>query len=117
MSEASASGQPAAGGGQSLCFVVDTDFGYLQGFSKSLRGLGVNTVEFVNSARLGESVENLSPDIVFLSVSATDPYDCMRALLTLKDCRFGGRVQIFGKGELPYLEAFRKVGNDAALSM
>jgi EAL domain-containing protein (putative c-di-GMP-specific phosphodiesterase class I) len=114
MSGAAAQG---AGGGQSLCFVVDTDFGYLQGFSKSLRGLGVNTVEFVNSARLGDSVENLSPDIVFLSVSATDPYDCMRALLTLKDCRFGGRVQIFGKGELPYLEAFRKVGNDAALSM
>ena len=29
-------------------------FGYLQGFSKSLRGLGVNTVEFVNSTRLGK---------------------------------------------------------------
>jgi EAL domain-containing protein (putative c-di-GMP-specific phosphodiesterase class I) len=107
----------AAGAGQSLCFVVDTDFGYLQGFSKSLRGLGVNTVEFVNSARLGESVENLSPDIVFLSVSATDPYDCMRALLTLKDCRFGGRVQLFGKCEPAFLEAFRKVGSEAALSM
>jgi EAL domain-containing protein (putative c-di-GMP-specific phosphodiesterase class I) len=114
----SALSQPATpGAGQSLCFVVDTDFGYLQGFSKSLRGLGVNTVEFVNSARVGESVENLNPEIVFLSVSATDPYDCMRALLAMKDCRFGGRVQLFGKCEPAYLEAFRKIGGDAALTM
>ncbi len=118
MNGASASSQPAtAGASQSLCFVVDTDFGYLQGFSKSLRGLGVNTVELVNSTRLGESVENLNPEIVFLSVSASDPYDCMRALLALKDCRFGGRVQIFGKCEPAFLEAFRKVGSDAALNM
>ena len=119
MSGAVAPSQPAAAadGGHSLCFVVDTDFGYLQGFSKSLRGLGVNTVEFVNSARLGETVENLGPDIVFLSVNASDPYDCMRALFALKDCRFGGRVQLFGKCEPPFLESFRKVGSDAALSM
>ena len=73
---------PGAGASPALCFVVDTDFGYLQGFSKSLRGLGVNTVEFVNSARLGERVENHNPAIVFINLNATDPYDCARALFS-----------------------------------
>jgi EAL domain-containing protein (putative c-di-GMP-specific phosphodiesterase class I) len=101
----------------SLCFVVDTDFGYLQGFSKSLRGLGVNTVEFVNSARLGENVENHNPDIVFINLNATDPYDCARALFSLKECKFGGRVQLFGRCEPVFLESFRKMGSDASLTM
>jgi EAL domain len=108
---------PAAGASPALCFVVDTDFGYLQGFSKSLRGLGVNTVEFVNSARLGESVENHNPALVFINVSATDPYDCTRALFSLRECKFGGRVQLFGRCEPLFLEGFRKVGSDASLAM
>jgi EAL domain-containing protein (putative c-di-GMP-specific phosphodiesterase class I) len=114
-----AHGRPeaATGARHSLCFVVDTDFGYLQGFSKSLRGLGVNTVEFVNSARLGENVENHNPDIVFVNLNATDPYDCARALFSLKECKFGGRVQLFGRCEPVFLESFRKIGNDASLTM
>src|SRR3984893_8248616 len=107
----------AAGARDALCFVVDTDFGYLQGFSKSLRGLGVNTVEFVNSARLGENVENHNPGIVFINLNATDPYDCTRALFSLKECKFGGRVQLFGRCEPAFLESFRKLGNDASLTM
>jgi EAL domain-containing protein (putative c-di-GMP-specific phosphodiesterase class I) len=109
--------EAATGARHSLCFVVDTDFGYLQGFSNSLRGLGVNTVEFVNSSRLGETVENHNPDIVFINLSATDPYDCARALFSLKECKFGGRVQLFGRCEPVFLESFRKIGNDAALTM
>jgi EAL domain-containing protein (putative c-di-GMP-specific phosphodiesterase class I) len=109
--------ESAPGARHSLCFVVDTDFGYLQGFSKSLRGLGVNTVEFVNSARLGESVENHNPDIVFVNLNATDPYDCARALFALKEHKFAGRVQLFGRCEPAFLESFRKIGNDASLTM
>jgi len=109
--------EPTAGAAPALCFVVDTDFGYLQGFSGSLRGLGVNTVEFVNSARLGESVENHNPEIVFINLNATDPYDCARALFSLKDCKFGGRVQLFGRCDPVFLESFRKIGIDAALTM
>jgi hypothetical protein len=108
---------PAAGAFPALCFVVDTDFGYLQGFSRTLRGLGVNTVEFVNSARLGESVENHNPALVCINVSATDPYDCMRALFSLKECKFAGRVQLFGRCEPLFLEGVRKVGSDASLVM
>jgi EAL domain-containing protein (putative c-di-GMP-specific phosphodiesterase class I) len=119
MSNALAQSRPqsAAGARPSLCFVVDTDFGYLQGFSKSLRGLGVNTVEFVNSARLGENVENHNPDVVFVNLNATDPYDCTRALFSLKECKFGGRVQLIGRCEPAFLESFRKIGNDASLRM
>ena len=119
MSNAVAQRRPesAAGARNALCFVVDTDFGYLQGFSKSLRGLGVNTVEFVNSARLGENVENHNPDIVFINLNAADPYDCTRALFSLKECKYGGRVQLFGRCEPAFLESFRKIGNDASLAM
>jgi len=109
--------ESSAGARHSLCFVVDTDFGYLQGFSKSLRSLGVNTVEFVNSARLGENVENHNPDIVFVNLNATDPYDCTRALFSLKECKFAGRVQLFGRCEPAFLESFRKIGNDISLAM
>ncbi len=119
--EAAMTGTPAqssaASARHSLCFVVDTDFGYLQGFSKSLRGLGLTTAEFVNSARLSENVENHNPDIIFLGLNASDPYDCMRALFALKDCRFAGRVQLFGKCEPPFLESFRKIGADVSLNM
>src|ERR1700676_3797811 len=119
MSNALAQSRPQSDLGKrhSLCFVVDTDFGYLQGFSKSLRGLGVNTVEFVNSARLGENVENHNPGIVFVNLNATDPYDCARALFSLKECKYGGRVQLFGRCEPAFLESFRKIGNDASLAM
>jgi EAL domain-containing protein (putative c-di-GMP-specific phosphodiesterase class I) len=119
MSDALARSRPesAAGAQNSLCFVVDTDFGYLQDFSRSLRGLGVNTVEFVNSARLGENVENHNPDMVFINLNAADPYDCTRALFSLRECKFGGRVQLFGRCEPAFLESFRKVGNDASLTM
>jgi EAL domain-containing protein (putative c-di-GMP-specific phosphodiesterase class I) len=111
-------GSEAAGGARhGLCFVVDTDFGYLHEFAKSLRGLGVATVEFVNSARLGENVENHNPDIIFINLNATDPYDCARALFALKECKFGGRVQLIGRCEPAFLESFRKVGNDASLAM
>jgi EAL domain-containing protein (putative c-di-GMP-specific phosphodiesterase class I) len=109
--------EPTAGASPALCFVVDTDFGYLQGFSSFLRGLGVNTVEFVNSARLGENVENHNPEIVFVNLNAADPYDCARALFALKDCKFGGRVQLFGRCDSAFLESFRKTGTDASLTM
>jgi EAL domain-containing protein (putative c-di-GMP-specific phosphodiesterase class I) len=119
MSNALAQSRPQspAGARHSLCFVVDTDFGYLQGFSKLLRGLGVNTVEFVNSARLGENVENHNPAVVFVNLNATDPYDCTRALFALKECKFAGRVQLFGRCEPAFIESFRKIGNDASLAM
>jgi EAL domain-containing protein (putative c-di-GMP-specific phosphodiesterase class I) len=97
--------------------VVDTDFGCLHEFAKSLRGFGLDTAEFVNSKRVGENVENHNPDIIFVALNAADPHDCARALFALKDCRFGGRVQLFGKCEPAFLESFRKIGSEASLKM
>ena len=114
---ARSAGESASPARHSLCFVVDTDFGYLQGFAKSLRGFGLDTVEFVNSARLSENIENLNPDMIFIGLNAADPRDCVRALFALKDARFAGRVQLFGKCEPEFLESFRKVGDDASLNM
>jgi EAL domain-containing protein (putative c-di-GMP-specific phosphodiesterase class I) len=101
----------------SLCFVIDPDFGFLQGFCQSLRGIGLDTVELLSSARLAENIDGQNPDIVFLDVSPTSPHDCVRAFMALKDCRFSGRVQLFGRCELGLLENFRKIGVDASLTM
>jgi EAL domain-containing protein (putative c-di-GMP-specific phosphodiesterase class I) len=109
----------AAGGGQraSLCFVVDPDFGFLQGFSKSLRSVGVDTVELISSARLAENVDGQNPDIIFLDLNPVNPYECVRALMSLRECKFPGRVQLLGRCETAFLENFRRVGVDASLAM
>jgi EAL domain-containing protein (putative c-di-GMP-specific phosphodiesterase class I) len=119
MSNPFAPGQPVsrAGGNHVLCLVVDADFGYLREFAKSLRGLGLETVELISSERLGETVENLNPDIIFLNLNATDPSDCIRALIALKECKFGGRVQLVGRCEPGLLASFRKAGSEISLNM
>ena len=120
MGETLADSWPAsADGGEqaSLCFVLDPDFGFLQAFSKSLRDLGVHTIELLNCARLAENVDDHHPEIVFIDLSPTSPYDCVRALLSLKECDFSGRVQLLGRCEIAFLENFRKVGSDLSLAM
>src|SRR3979490_1958163 len=101
----------------SLCFVVDPDFGFLQEFAKSLRSVGVDTVELISGPRLGENVEGQNPSIIFLALNPTNPYECVRALISLKECRFSGRVQLLGKCETAFLENFRKIGLDASRAM
>ena len=101
----------------SACLVVDPDFGFLQSFSKSLRGAGVEAVELLNSTRLAENIDSHAPDLIFVDLSANNPYDCVRALLALKECEFTGRVQLFGRCEIAFLEGFRKLGNEFSLTM
>src|ERR1700733_7442216 len=111
-SEAPGAAQPA-----SLCFVVDPDFVFLQEFAKSLRGVGVDTVELISSARLAENIDGQNPSIIFLDLNPTNPHECVRALIALKESRFPGRVQLLGKCETALLENFRKIGLDASLAM
>ena len=40
-----------------------------------------------------------------------------RALFSLRECRFAGRVQLFGRCDPALLESFRKIGNDAELGI
>src|SRR5262245_1690462 len=101
----------------SLCLIIDSDYGFLQEFSRSLRGAGVDTVELVSSARLGDALDGQSPDIVFLDLLPAQPYDCMRALIALKECGFVGRVQLVGRCEASLLENFRRMGADLSLTM
>src|SRR5689334_20379338 len=101
----------------SLCFVVDPDFGFLQNFCKQLRQAGVDAVELLNSSRLAENVDDHNPDLVFIDVNTTNSADCARALMSLKDCRYGGRVQLIGRCETSLLEGFRKLGTDSMLEM
>jgi EAL domain-containing protein (putative c-di-GMP-specific phosphodiesterase class I) len=115
---AEAGSEPANGGQRaSLCFVVDPDFGFLQGFSRSLRSVGIDTVELISSARLADNVDGQNPDIIFLDLNSANPYECVRALMSLRECRFAGRVQLLGRCELAFLENFRRVGVDSSLAM
>jgi EAL domain-containing protein (putative c-di-GMP-specific phosphodiesterase class I) len=108
---------PDSGPRTSLCLVVDSDFGFLQSFSKSLRDAGIDAVELRNSARLAESIVSHNPDLVFVDLNPVNPHDCVRALSSLKECRFAGRVQLLGRCEATFLESFRKVGIDFSLTM
>jgi EAL domain-containing protein (putative c-di-GMP-specific phosphodiesterase class I) len=112
---------PAAAPGQakaaSLCFIVDPDFGFLRGFSRSLRSMGIDTVELIHSAHLAEKVDSQAPDLIFVDLDANHPSECARALMALKECHFAGRVQLFGRCKPALLEEFRRLGADAALTM
>jgi EAL domain-containing protein (putative c-di-GMP-specific phosphodiesterase class I) len=108
---------PAAAERTALCFVVDPDFGFLQNFCKQLRSAGVDAVELLNGARLAENVDDHHPDLVFVDVNTNNPYECARALTALKECQYGGRVQLIGRCEMGVLESFRKLGNDFMLEM
>jgi EAL domain-containing protein (putative c-di-GMP-specific phosphodiesterase class I) len=101
----------------SACLVIDPDFGFLQSFSKSLRGAGVEAVELLNSTRLQENLDSHAPDLIFVDLNPVNPYDCMRALLSLKECGFTGRVQLLGRCEIAFLDSFRKLGGEFALNM
>jgi EAL domain-containing protein (putative c-di-GMP-specific phosphodiesterase class I) len=101
----------------SLCFIIDPDFGFLRTFSTRLREIGIDTVECVSSIRLAEHVDSQRPDIVFLDLDPAHPSECARALMSLRECRFDGRIQLLGHCKLPLLEEFRKLGTDASLTM
>lgn len=108
---------PEAGPRTSLCIVVDSDFGFLQSLSKSLRDVGIDAVEMRNSARLAENIVSHSPDLVFIDLNPANPHDCVRALSSLKECGFTGRVQLLGRCEIAFLDSFRKIGVDFSLAM
>jgi EAL domain-containing protein (putative c-di-GMP-specific phosphodiesterase class I) len=108
---------PGKRGGNPLCFLMDDDFVVRQDLAKALRLEGIDIVEFSNSARLLDMIDNQDPDIVFVNVNDGAPHECVRALLALKDCGYAGAVQLFGRCPPKLLESFNTVGADCALTM
>jgi EAL domain-containing protein (putative c-di-GMP-specific phosphodiesterase class I) len=104
-------------GAAPLCFIVDEDFGLRQELSKELRRQAIDVVEFSNSSRLLGMVDEQNPDIVLINVVGGAPHECMRALLALKECRYGGAVQLFGNCEPKFLESLKVTGLDCGLRM
>jgi EAL domain-containing protein (putative c-di-GMP-specific phosphodiesterase class I) len=100
-----------------LCFIVDEDFGLRQEVAKELRRQAIDVVEFSNSSRLLGMVDDQNPDIVLINVVGAAPHESMRALLALRECRYGGAVQLFGNCELKFLESFKLTGLDCGLRM
>lgn len=100
-----------------LCFLMDEDFSVRQELAKELRRRAVDVVEFSSSDRFKETIAGQSPDIVFIDLNRKTPHKCIRALLVLKECGYGGAVQLFGQGEAGTLESFNTIGADCALTM
>jgi hypothetical protein len=62
-------------------------------------------------------IDEQNPDIVLVNVNNAAPHECVRALLTLKECRYAGAVQLFGHCEPKILESFKIIDVDGALAM
>jgi len=108
---------PEPGSSAPLCFLIDEDFAFRQDFAKELRRSGIDVVEFSNSYRFIDTIENQRPDTAFINVSSAAAHECVRALFALKECRYGGAVQLFGNCDLKMLDSFNTVGRDWSLSM
>jgi hypothetical protein len=100
-----------------LCFIVDEDFVFRQDLAKELRRENIDTVEFSNSSRFMDMIDDQNPDIVLVNLNSAAPHECVRALLALKECRYSGAVQLFGHCEPKMLESFRTIGADGSLAM
>ncbi len=111
------SANPAAKASAPLCFLMDEDFVFRQNLAHELDRLDIDVVGFSDSSRLMEMVEEQNPDVVFLNLNDAEPHECFRALLILKECRYPGAVQIFGRCEQRILESLNTVGVDCALNM
>jgi EAL domain-containing protein (putative c-di-GMP-specific phosphodiesterase class I)/FixJ family two-component response regulator len=100
-----------------LCFIVDEDFAFRQDLAKELRREDIDTVEFSNSSRFIDMIDEQNPDIVLVNLNSAAPHECVRALLALKECRYAGAVQLFGHCEPKMLDSFKTIGVDGALDM
>lgn len=100
-----------------LCFLMDEDFVFRQSLARELRRDGVDVVEFSNSTRLLDMVDDQNPDIVFVHLNGALPHECVRSLWALKECGYAGAVQLFGGCEPKLLDSFNTIGADCSLKM
>jgi len=100
-----------------LCFLLDDEISFRRHLAGELRLCGIDVVEFSNSTRFAEMVEDQNPDIVFLNFNIARPHEYIRALLALKECTYTGAVQTFGQSDSTMLDNFNVVGTDCSLKM
>jgi EAL domain-containing protein (putative c-di-GMP-specific phosphodiesterase class I) len=100
-----------------LCFIIDEDFAYRRELTNALRREGISVVEFSNSVRLMNMIDEQNPDMVILNVSGGAPHECIRTLWILRQCGYAGVVQLIGSCDQRLLDSFKIVGHDAALEM
>lgn len=100
-----------------LCFLIDEELVFRQDLAKELRRNGIDVVEFLDSYRIMDMAEDQDPDIVFVNLNSTAPHKCVRVLLALRECRYSGVVQLFGRCQMALLESLNTVGADCSLTM
>lgn len=108
---------PSAISAGPLCFLMDEEFVFRQELAKQLRRAGVDVVEFPNSSRIIDMVDEENPDIVFVGLNGAAPRECVKTLLALKECEYRGAVQLFGRCEKTLLASLNIVGVDFSLKM
>ena len=100
-----------------LCFIVDDDFVFRHDLAKELRRENIDAVEFSSSSRFTDIIDSQNPDIVLINLHGAAPHECVRALLALKERRYSGAVQLYGRCEPKTLESFNTIGVDGWLTM
>jgi EAL domain-containing protein (putative c-di-GMP-specific phosphodiesterase class I) len=100
-----------------LCFIMDEDFAFRQDLAKELRRQDIDVVEFTNTSRFADMIDDQNPEIVLVNLNSAAPHECVRALSALKESHYLGAVQLFGHCEPKILESFKTIGLDHSLAM
>lgn len=97
--------------------MFDEDVIFRQNVAEELRRSEIDVVQLSDSARLLDMVEDQNPDLVFIDLNGARPHECVRALLALRECRYSGAVQIYGRCEVKTIESLNILGADCTLKM
>jgi EAL domain-containing protein len=100
-----------------LCFLLDDEIFVRKHLAAELRLCGIDVVEFSDSTRFADMVEEQNPEIVFVNLNIAKPHEYIRVLLALKECAYTGMVQTFGQSDVKMLDSFNLVGIDCSLKM
>lgn len=61
-----------------LCFIMDEDFAFRQDLAKELRRQDIDVVEFTNTSRFADMIDDQNPEIVLVNLNSAAPYECVR---------------------------------------
>ena len=76
-----------------LCYIVDEDASIRHFLSLVLHGVGIDSVEFADSAALRQAAADRLPDLILLNISL-DSADAFEAMAELGARSFRGAVQL-----------------------
>src|SRR5271169_2867054 len=99
-----------------LCFVIDGDASMRHFVSLILRGSGIDTEEFVDSAELRAALQKRPPDLVFLDIPL-ESSDAIACVVALGAGGYRGQVQLMSNRGSAVLAHVKDIGEQKGLQM